>query len=147
MKSTEGKQGRVFVLRLEHGEVLHEQIEAFAEEKQIRAASLVVVGGADSGSRLVVGPEDGTARPISPMERALDGAHEITGTGTLFPDEEGNPRIHMHISGGRGDSVTTGCIRAGLVVWQMLEVVMTEITEVASVRKLDPAVGFTKLEP
>jgi predicted DNA-binding protein with PD1-like motif len=81
------------------------------------------------------------------MERALDGVHEITGTGTLFPDEDGNPRLHMHVSGGRGESVTTGCARAGLVAWQILEVVMTEITGVTSVRKLDPAAGFAKLVP
>ncbi len=52
MMYAEGKQGRVFVLRLEDGEVLHEEIESFAAEHDIRAASLVLVGGANSGSRL-----------------------------------------------------------------------------------------------
>ena len=60
--------GRVFIIRLEHGDVLHESIEKMARDQSIRAAALVVLGGADKGSRLVVGPADGRARPQKVQE-------------------------------------------------------------------------------
>ncbi|HOW98652.1 MAG TPA: DUF296 domain-containing protein, partial [Kiritimatiellia bacterium] len=62
MKYEQVSLGRVFVLRLEDGDVVHEVIERFAEEHNVRAASVIVVGGADKGSRLVVGPEKGRAK-------------------------------------------------------------------------------------
>jgi predicted DNA-binding protein with PD1-like motif len=52
MKFSQARQGRVFILRLEDGEIVHEVIEQFATEHGIKAASLIVVGGADDGSRL-----------------------------------------------------------------------------------------------
>jgi predicted DNA-binding protein with PD1-like motif len=147
MKYSEARHGRVFILRLEHGEVLHEVIERFAREKQIRAAAVIVVGGADSASRLVVGPEDGDARPVKPMELVLDAAHEVAGTGTLFPDETGAPMLHLHIAAGRKDHAVTGCVRNGVVVWQVLEVVMFELTGTAAIRRRDPTLGFKLLDP
>ncbi len=56
MKYSEAKQGRVFIVRLEDGEIVHEVLEQFAVDHGIRAASLIVVSGADDGSRFVVGP-------------------------------------------------------------------------------------------
>ena len=106
MRYSTARMGRIFVIRLEDGEVLHATIERFAEEQGIRAAALIIVGGADEGSTLVVGPEKGRAVPVNPLTRVLAGVHEITGTGTLFPDEEGKPALHLHIAcrsaGGHG---------------------------------------------
>lgn len=45
MRYSEAKQGRVFVIRLEDGDVLHESIEAFAREHEIQAAGLIALGG------------------------------------------------------------------------------------------------------
>ena len=59
MKYSEAKLGRVFIIRLEDGEIVHEVIEAFAAEHAIRAASLIILGGSDEGSKLVIGPENG----------------------------------------------------------------------------------------
>ena len=47
MKYSQAKQGRVFVIRLEDGDVVHEEIEKFAREKGIKAAALIIIGGAD----------------------------------------------------------------------------------------------------
>ena len=96
MKYTQAKQGRIFIIRLEDGEIIHEVIESFARQESIRSAVLIALGGADGGSRLVVGPEEDRALPVEPMTHVLDNAHEIVGTGTLFPDEKGNPVLHMH---------------------------------------------------
>lgn len=147
MKYSEAKMGRVFVVRLEQDEVLHETIEKFAGEKKIRAATCIALGAADKGSRFVVGPEDGDARPVVPMEHLLREAHEIAGTGTIFPDEEGRPMLHMHLAGGRQDSSITGCVRRGVKVWQIIEVVIFELLETDAMRRMEPQAGFVVLEP
>ncbi len=149
MKYSQAKQGRVFVIRLENGDILHESIEQLAREQSIRAAALIAVGGVAEGTKLVVGAEQGRAQHIAPMEHTLDDMHEIAGTGTLFPDENGNPRIHMHLACGRGNSTVTGCIRteAGVKVWHVLEVILLELIDTTGVRVLDPETGFKLLKP
>ena len=145
MQYSQAKQGRVFILRLEDGEILHEVIERFAVEHHIKVASVVALGDAAGGSRLVVGPEDPEARPVPPLHHILSGVHEIAGIGTIFPDEAGNPLLHMHLACGRQDSTVTGCGREGVIVWEVLEVIITELTGIDARRKFDPATGFTLL--
>jgi predicted DNA-binding protein with PD1-like motif len=147
MKYSQARQGRVFVIRLEDGEIIHEVIENFAREKSIGAASLIIIGGVDAESRLVVGPEEGRGEPIRPMEHRLTDVHEITGTGTLFPNERGEPVLHMHIACGRKETTLTGCVRRGVRAWQVLEVVLTELTENSARRIHDKQTGFELLEP
>lgn len=147
MKYSEARMGRVFVIRLEDGDVVHECIERFAREKGVRTAAMVIIGGADQGSRLVVGPENGRESPVTPMVRELNDVHEVAGTGTLFPDEGGNPLLHMHMACGRDSDARVGCIREGVRVWQVMEVVMWEIAETSAVRAMDPAVGLKLLRP
>ena len=147
MKFSECKQGRTFVIRLEQGDVLHAEIERFAREMCISAGVLVVVGGADKGSTLVVGPERGDTFPVTPMTQILDNVHEIAGTGTLFPDGNGRPILHMHIACGREKTTTTGCVREGVKVWQVMEVILIELTQVKSSRVLDTRTGFHLLNP
>ena len=147
MKYSEAKRGRTFVIRLEDGDIVHEEIERFAREQSIRAGTLIIIGGADEGSRLVVGPEDGRSRPAVPMEHVLDNVREVAGTGTLFPDENGDPIIHMHMACGRNESTVTGCIRRGVKVWQVMEVVLIELVDSTATRKLDDPIGFPLLEP
>ena len=146
MQFSEATMGRVFVLRLENGDILNEEVEGFAREHAIRAAALVVVGGADEGSRLVVGPETADASPVIPMVRALSGVHEIAGTGTLFWDSEG-PEAHIHIAGGREASTAVGCARAGVRVWQTMEIVLFELEGSTAKRVFDSRTGFKLLKP
>jgi predicted DNA-binding protein with PD1-like motif len=147
MRYSTAQMGRIFVIRLEDGEVLHETIERFAEEQGIGAAALIMVGGADEGSKLVVGPEKARDVPVNPMTQILNGVHEITGTGTLFPDEEGKPLLHLHIAAGRKDSTVTGCVRTGVKIWQIGEVILFELADTPATRKVDPQLGFKLLNP
>lgn len=147
MKYSEAKAGRIFVIRLEDGDILHEEIEKFAGLKEIVAASIVVVGGADKGSSLIVGPEDGRAEKVIPMQHQLADVCEICGTGTLFPDDSGNPILHMHIACGRKEKTITGCVRAGVKVWQVMEVIINEITDTSAKRLMDKTTGFKLLQP
>ena len=147
MKYSEAKPGRIFVLRLEDGDILHESIEAFARTHEIKAAALIVLGGADTGSTLVVGPEQGRSRPVIPMERVLDVVHEVTGVGTLFPDADGQLILHMHIACGREGETVTGCVRRGVKVWHVMEVVLWELMDTAARRLPDDVIGFDLLQP
>ena len=147
MKYSEARQGRVFVIRLEDGDVVHEQIERLAREQGITAGALVIVGGADKNSKLIVGPENGRAKRINPMQHVLDDVHEIAGTGTLFPDEDGNPTLHMHMACGRDATTVTGCVRIGVKVWHIMEVILFELVESTATRGLDPELGFKLLKP
>ena len=147
MRYSQAKQGRTFVLRLEDGDIVHEEIERFAREQSIEAAGLIIVGGADQGSKLVVGPEQGRAQPVVPMEHILDNVYEIAGTGTIFPDDQGNPVLHMHLACGRNASTVTGCVRRGVKVWHIMEVILFELVDTTAVRVLEPETGFKMLEP
>lgn len=147
MKYSEARQGRVFILRLEDGEIVHEVIEQFASDQGIRAASLMIVGGADDGSRLVVGPEEDRTLPLNPIKLVLENAHEITGTGTLFWDEQGQPLLHMHMACGRKKETITGCIREGVKVWHIMEVIIFELLDTTAKRVVEEPLGFKLLRP
>ena len=54
------------------------------------------------------------------MGHILDGVHEIAGVGTIFPDKDHKPVLHMHIAGGREESTITGCVRRGVRVWHII---------------------------
>jgi predicted DNA-binding protein with PD1-like motif len=147
MKYSEAREGRVFVIRLEDGEIVHESIEQFVKDHAIERATLLAVGGADKGSLLVVGPEESRSIPVTPMIHELYDAHEITGTGTIFPDEKGNPILHMHMACGREENTVTGCVRNGVKVWLVMEIILTELLENTATRQYDPQSGFKLLEP
>ena len=147
MKYSQARQGRIFILRLEDGEIVHEVIEKFAAEQKITAATLLILGGADNGSRLVVGPEEDRGLPLQAMEQVLENAHEAAGTGTLFPDENGTPILHMHMACGRKNETTTGCIRAGVKVWHVMEVVIFELLDTTANRVVEQPLGIKLMQP
>ena len=152
MQYSEGSIGRVFAIRLEQGEPMPATLESFAAEKGVHSGLAIMVGGADDGSKLVVGPEDGSVLPAVPMLTALCGVHEVAAVGTLFPDEQGNPVLHMHAACGRQGAESqiphtiTGCIREGIVTWQILEIILIEITGLDAARINDAATGFQLLQ-
>jgi len=147
MKYSEAKQGRVFIVRLEDGEIVHEVLEQFAVAHNIMAASLIVVGGADDGSTLVVGPASDRQLPLNPMTRSLTNAHEVAGTGTLFRDDEGTPLLHMHMACGREDETITGCIRSGVKVWRVMEVIIHELLDTSAKRVIEAPLDLKLLQP
>jgi len=146
MQFTEAKLGRIFVLRLHDGECLHEVLEQFAAQHEISTALCFFLGGAKENSRLVVGPKDGYTLPPEPMVTLLNGVHEACGVGTIFVDEEGKPKLHMHASFGRKTRAVTGCVRLGVDVWRIGEVVLLELTGAAAHRVKDKETGFEFLE-
>jgi predicted DNA-binding protein with PD1-like motif len=146
MQYTEGKLGRIFVIRLHDGDHLPGALESFVAEKNVSSALCFFLGGAKDKGKVVVGPSEGDVMPPIPMVRLLSGVHEVCGTGTVFPDETGIPKLHMHASFGRGSSTITGCIRMGIDIWQIGEIVVLELTHLAAHREKDKKTGFEFLE-
>jgi predicted DNA-binding protein with PD1-like motif len=146
MQFTEAKLGRVFVLRLHDGDRLPDVLEALAAEKNVSTALCFFLGGAKENSRVVVGPKNGNALPPEPMVTLLNGVHEACGVGTIFADEDGKPKLHMHASFGRSENTVTGCVRMGVEVWQIGEVVMLELVCEKVCRAKNKETGFEFLE-
>ena len=146
MQFTEAKLGRIFVLRLHDGDHLPDILESFAAQNQISKALCFFLGGVKDKSRVIVGPKDSDALPPEPMITLLSGVHEVCGMGTIFVDEEGKPKLHMHASFGRNDKTVTGCVRMGVDVWRIGEVVLLELTGAAAHRAKDKETGFEFLE-
>lgn len=175
MNWSEGSLGRIFVVRLEEGEEFNTSIEMFAEERGVERGLVFLLGGAGTGSRVVVGPAalhqpEGvnsepaapdiagtptTSRPsdttdpltpIRPLVHTLTAPHETLAIGTLFPSPQGRPTLHMHAAAGREGDATVGCTRAGTITWLVAEVVILEILGTAGERCVDPATGFELLQ-
>ena len=145
MKATEGKIGRIFVIRLEDGDIVPACIERFAREKGISVGHAILIGGIGQGD-VVVGPRYSDERPPQPMLLPLDGAHEVVGIGVLAPDEKDTPVLHIHAALGRSGKTTTGCLRPGVTTWLVGEVILYEILGTSAVRVFNRESGFSLLE-
>lgn len=146
MKSAQGSLGRVFVLRLEDGDRIPEAIEAFARDNDLASALVAAIGGLSNG-RVVTGPRDGRSFPPESMLTAVSDVHEAAAVGTIVRDESGVPRLHMHAALGRDEAAVVGCVRPGLDVWTILEVVLIEIVGLPMTRRKDAQTGFALLSP
>jgi predicted DNA-binding protein with PD1-like motif len=146
MKSSEGHIGRVFVIRLEDGDVLPGCIERFAEENGVTLGHAILVGGIGSGE-VVVGPRRSDEMPPEPVLLPIDGAHEAAGVGVLAPGEDGKPVLHIHAALGRSGRTVTGCLRPGVSTWLVGEVILYEITGARASRIKNAVTGFELLEP
>ena len=145
MKASEGKIGRVFVIRLEDGDVIPGCIERFAAEQGISVGHVILVGGI-GGGEVVVGPRRSEERPPQPMLLPVDGAHEVAGVGVIAPGEDGKPVLHIHAALGRSGQTITGCLRPGVTTWLVGEAIIHEITGVDAARVMDKESGFALLE-
>ncbi len=145
MKASEGHIGRVFVIRLEDGDIVPTCIERFAEEKGISVGHVVLVGGI-GGGQVVVGPRNSEARPPDPVLLPVDGAHEVVGVGVIAPGEDGKPTLHIHAALGRSGQTVTGCLRPGVTTWLVGEAIIYEITGANVARFPDKESGFNLLE-
>jgi predicted DNA-binding protein with PD1-like motif len=145
MKASEGRLGRVFIIRLEDGDKLPECLESFAAEKGISTGYVILVGGIGSG-RVVVGPESSEERPPRPMLLPVSGASEVAGVGVLAPDRQGKPVLHIHAALGRSGQTMTGCLRYGVDTWLVAEAILYEITGAQARRVMDEENGLELLE-
>ena len=146
MKYSEGRIGRVFVIRLEDDDELPGCIEKFAAEHKISVGQAILVGGIGSGE-IVSGPRKNKELPIDPMLIPVDGVHEVMGVGVLAPDRHGKPSLHIHAALGRAGKTTTGCLRMGVKIWLVGEVILYEILGADMARLPDKSSGIELLMP
>ena len=144
MNYSEGKLGRVFVIRLEDDDEIPDCIEEFAKEHGIAAGQVILVGGIGSGE-IVCGPRKNYVMPPEPMLLPLDGVHEVVGVGVLAPDKSGSPSLHMHAALGRAGKTIAGCLRMGVKTWVVGEAIVYEILGADVARLPDKASGFDLL--
>ncbi|MFA5315934.1 MAG: PPC domain-containing DNA-binding protein [Dehalococcoidales bacterium] len=145
MKASQGQVGRVFIIRLEDGDIIPGSIEHFAAENGVTIGQVILLGGI-GGGEVVVGPRNSQARPPDPMLLPVDGAHEVLAVGVLAPNHEGKPILHIHGALGRSGNTITGCLRPGVSTWLVGEVILYEILGASAARLIDPDSGFELLE-
>jgi uncharacterized protein len=134
MQYSEGSLGRVFVLRMDHGEDLIESLQKFLQEKKIESCTAFFLGALRDG-RAVTGPKLPVVPP-TPNFEAYESAWEIFGMATIYPSFEG-PKLHIHCAMGRGRQSLLGCIRDKAQVYLIVEAVLFEICGLAAERVWD----------
>lgn len=143
MKYQQGNIGRIFVVKLEHGEDFIDEIKKLAVKEKIKSATLFMIGALKSAS-VVVGPQE-PVLPPTPMWRDFDNARELLGVGTLFWDGD-EPLLHAHGVFGKGDVSLMGCVRKDTEVFLLLEVIILEISGINAVRQFSETLGLKALE-
>jgi hypothetical protein len=139
MQYTEGCVGRVFYVRVDHGEDLLTTLHTFVTEKGIHAGIIQFLGAVAEG-RIVTGPR----QPVLPPEPSMElytGGWEVVGLATITPGPEG-PRLHYHASVGRGREALTGCLREKSVTYIIVEAVVLEFLGTRIERRFDPTTGL-----
>jgi len=144
LKSTEGMLGRVFMLRLEEGDMIPDCIEQFAMDNNISTAHVSMLGTLMEGE-VIVGPRKTSANPPQPMDLPIYEAHETIAIGVIAPDKNENPVLHIHGALGRSGNTIMGCLRNGVKSWICCEAIVQEILEVDAKRLYDEKTSFTLL--
>lgn len=144
MKYQVGKPGRIVVARLEENDPVYQSIEKICVDEDIKSAVFWIIGGVQN-VKVVTGPVDSSARPITIVTEDLEDVQEILGTGTIFPNSEGEPKIHMHASLGHNSHTVTGCPRINLDCWLINEVIVQEICGIDAAR-IKESSGFELLQ-
>ena len=134
MQYSEGSLGRVFVLRMDHGEDLIESLQKFLREKKITSCTVLFMGALRDG-RAVTGPRLPVVPP-TPNYEAYESAWEVFGMATIYQSIEG-PMLHIHSALGRGRQSILGCIRDKAEVYLIVEAVLFEICGLTAERAWD----------
>ncbi|MBP2029873.1 putative DNA-binding protein with PD1-like motif [Methanohalophilus levihalophilus] len=137
-----GNIGRVFVLKMDHGDNILDEIETFANAESITSAFIFMLGALSEGN-VVVGPEK-NQMPPTPMWFRFSDAHEIIGVGNIFK-ENGKPRIHLHAALGRDGNTNTGCIREKNEAFMVTEILVLEVDGLEAERVHDEERGFSPI--
>lgn len=139
MQYTEGTFGRVFLVRVDHGEDLLDELRRFVREKNIRTGFIQFLGALSRGS-MVTGPKELTLPP-DPSFEEYAGGWDVFGIASITPGEDG-PHIHFHASLGRKRDVLTGCLREQAATYINVEAIIIEVTGCRASRSRDTVTGL-----
>lgn len=144
MQYSEGRIGRVFVLRMDHGEDLLESLQKFLKEKNVNSCMALFLGSLHDG-QAVTGPKEPVVPPV-PNYEAYDSAWEVFGMATVYPSKEG-PKMHIHSGMGRGRQALVGCLRDKAKIYLIVEAVLFEICDLGAERVWDEEMKLFLLSP
>ena len=138
-----GTSGRVFSVRFDEGDDFLEGLHQVIRKENIRSAWFWVIGGLRSAG-VVTGPRE-PVMPPEPVWQEIDGARETLGSGSIFWDENEEPRVHLHAAMGHHGDTVTACVRKGTKTYLVLEVCILEINGLGASRPWYPEGGFNRL--
>lgn len=141
MDYRKGSIGRVFAVRVDHGEDVLSELSGLAIKENIKSAFFVMLGAMGSAD-IVTGPKDKVVPPTIVWSK-FDDVREIIGAGNIFW-ENGAPKIHLHGAAGSSKGVTMGCIRKAAQAFMVVEVFIVEM-DIAVKRVYDEKIGFSPI--
>jgi len=141
MDYRKGSIGRLFLVRIDHGEDLLDELSALALKERIKSGFFVLLGAAGSAA-LVTGPKERMVPPEI-VWSSFDDVREIIGVGNIFW-ENGTPKIHLHGAAGSSNGLIMGCIRKKAEVFMVVEVFIIEI-DIQAERVFDDRIGFSPI--
>jgi len=143
MEYAVGKTGRVIAARLFEGETLYESIEIIARKENVESAAVFITGGFRKAD-VVVGPKEERPKVVGKFKQ-FTGPGEVLGVGTLYRDDDKEPKLHLHTAIGKGDETIVGCPRGGATTFLILEITLIEILGIQATRKFDEETGMKLL--
>jgi len=133
----EAHAGRAFVGRLDTGDDLVAEIEAFCAERDVRAAWVSVVGAVRRAAFAYYEQDERRY-----LELGSDTHHEITGFVGNVSLRDGRPFLHAHATFcDRDGSAVGGHLLRGCEVWAA-EITIREMTDVELIRTPDELTGL-----
>ncbi len=139
MEYAKGRIGRVFTVRIDHGDDLILELIKLSELEKIESAVFMLLGALKEG-KLVTGPKE-SIRPPEPVWFGFNEAHEILGVGNIF-QEDGKPKIHLHAGACREDNIKVGCLRGESEVFMVVEAFIFELEGITARRVMNLEQGF-----
>lgn len=139
MDYRKGSIGRLFVVRVDHGEDVLSELSGLALKEGIKSAFLIMLG-AMGRAELVTGPKEKVVPPEI-VWSAFDDVREILGAGNIFW-EKGAPKVHLHAAAGNRNGMDMGCIRKTADAFMVVEILMMEM-DITAERVFSEKIGFS----
>ncbi len=134
------REGELFVIRFEDGEVFPNQLLSFLEAQSIRGGSLSGLGAV---SNAIVAFFDTEAREYRDIE--LDEQLEVLALVGNVAIYQGAPLVHAHVTLGRRDGTALGGHLRRATVRPTLEIFLHVVSRPLQ-RTLDPRYGLSALD-
>ncbi len=141
MDYRKGLIGRLFAVRIDHGEDVFAKLSELAVTEDIRSAFFIMLGAMGSAT-LVTGPKEKIIPP-DVIWSGFDDAREIIASGNIFWENIA-PKIHLHGAAGNCKGIAMGCIRKEANAFMVVEVFIIEM-DIAVKRIYDEKIGFSRM--
>jgi predicted DNA-binding protein with PD1-like motif len=135
-----GSVARVFSIRFDDGDDFLGCLTDLIKKENIRNGWFHVIGGLREID-VVTGPME-PVMPPEPVWREVRNARETLGSGSIYRDENDEPKIHLHAALGHHGDTITGCLRKGSRTYLLLELILFEIAGFEATRPWSAEKGF-----